>query len=178
MLFLAFLTQKLAPSRALNAIIFGIDEQCNLIFETALLTNCKIYIIFLFRWNPLSFLLSLSQHLYLQTHGWFVTDPKSAINHHRGGPRRANHGGPRWAMAPWPLMWSEPTHNHTCDLKPPTTIHGDLNPPMATHDDLNPTHGEPRQPPTHGNLKPTSQSWERGEASTVRGREEIAWWVC
>ena len=56
--FLAFLTQKLAPSRVLNAIIFCIDEQCNLIFETV--TNCKIYIIFLFRQGPLSFLLCLS----------------------------------------------------------------------------------------------------------------------
>ena len=45
--FLAFLTQKLVPSRVLNAIIFGIDEQCGFIFETALFTNCKIYIIFL-----------------------------------------------------------------------------------------------------------------------------------
>ena len=44
--FLAFLTQELAPSRVLNAIIFGIDEQCNLIFETALFTNYKIYIFF------------------------------------------------------------------------------------------------------------------------------------
>ena len=41
--FLAFLTQKLAPSHVLNDIIFVIDEQCNLIF-----TNCKPYIIFLF----------------------------------------------------------------------------------------------------------------------------------
>ena len=46
--FLAFLTQKLAPSDVLNGIIFAIDEQYNLIFETALFTNCKPYIIFLF----------------------------------------------------------------------------------------------------------------------------------
>ena len=46
--FFSIFDQKLAPSRVLNAIIFGIDEQCNLIFETALFTNCKIYIIFLF----------------------------------------------------------------------------------------------------------------------------------
>ena len=38
---LAFLTQKLIPSRVANAIIFGIDEQCGLKFETALFTNCK-----------------------------------------------------------------------------------------------------------------------------------------
>lgn len=44
--FLVFLTQKLAPSKILNAIIFCTDEQCNLIFETALFTNCKIYIFF------------------------------------------------------------------------------------------------------------------------------------
>ena len=44
--FLAFLTQKLAPSNVLNGTIFAIDEQCNLIFETALFTNCKSYIIF------------------------------------------------------------------------------------------------------------------------------------
>ena len=37
------------PSSVLNAIIFGIDEQYNLIFETALFTNYKTYIIFLFR---------------------------------------------------------------------------------------------------------------------------------
>ena len=48
LIFLAFLTQKLAPSNVLNGIIFAIDEQCNLIFETALFTNCKPYIIFLF----------------------------------------------------------------------------------------------------------------------------------
>ena len=66
-----------------------------------------------------------------QTHGWFVTDPKSATDHHRGGPRRANRGGPRRATAPWPLMQFEPTHSHTRDLKPPTTIHGDLNPPTV-----------------------------------------------
>ena len=46
--FLVFLTQKLAPSNVLNGIIFTIDEQCNLIFETTLFTNCKPYIIFLF----------------------------------------------------------------------------------------------------------------------------------
>ena len=46
--FLVFLTQKLAPSNVLDDIIFAINEQCNLIFETALLTNCKPYIIFLF----------------------------------------------------------------------------------------------------------------------------------
>ena len=45
---IAFLTQKLAPSNDLNGIIFAIDEQCNLIFETALFINCKPYIIFLF----------------------------------------------------------------------------------------------------------------------------------
>ena len=63
--FFSIFDQKLAPSRVLNAIIFGIDEQCNLIFETALFTKCKIYIIFLFRWGPLSFLLCLSHfHLF------------------------------------------------------------------------------------------------------------------
>ena len=46
--FLAFLTQKLTPSNVLNGIIFAIDKQYNLIFETALFTNCKPYIIFLF----------------------------------------------------------------------------------------------------------------------------------
>ena len=49
--------KKPPPSSVLNAIIFRIDEQYNLIFETALFTNCKTYIIFLFRWGPLSFLL-------------------------------------------------------------------------------------------------------------------------
>ena len=34
--FLAFLTQKLVPSKVANAIIFGIDEQCGLKFEAAL----------------------------------------------------------------------------------------------------------------------------------------------
>ena len=36
------------PSSVLNVIIFGIDEQCNIIFEAALFTNCKTYLIFLF----------------------------------------------------------------------------------------------------------------------------------
>ena len=44
----AFLIQKLVPSNVLNGIIFVIDEQCNLLFEIALFTNCKPYIIFLF----------------------------------------------------------------------------------------------------------------------------------
>ena len=52
--------KKSPPSSFLNAIIFGIDEQCNLIFETALFTDCKTYIIFLFKWDPLSFLLIIS----------------------------------------------------------------------------------------------------------------------
>ena len=46
--FLAFLTQKLAPSNVLNGIIFAIDEHCKLIFEIALFIYCKLYIIFLF----------------------------------------------------------------------------------------------------------------------------------
>ena len=53
-IFLAFLTQKLVPSRVLNDIIFCIDEQCGFRFETTLFTNGKIYIIFLFNWGPLS----------------------------------------------------------------------------------------------------------------------------
>ena len=174
--FLTFLTQKLAPLRVLNAIIFYIDEQCNLIFETALFTNCKIYIIFLFKWVPLSFLshfcffivspflcslslsLSLSKHMVdsqwpskSQTHGWFVTNPKLATDHHRGSPRQANRGGPWRATAPWPLTRSKPTHSHTRYLNPPMAIHGDLNPPTATHSDLNPTHSEPWPPPPHEN---------------------------
>ena len=48
LIFLIFLIQKLAPSNILNGIIFAFDEQCNLIFETALFTDCKPYIIFLF----------------------------------------------------------------------------------------------------------------------------------
>ena len=85
--FFSIFDQKLAPSRVLNAIIFGIDEQCNLIFETALFTNCKINIIIFIQWSPLSFLICLShfrfftvspflyslspsaRRLYLQTHG-------------------------------------------------------------------------------------------------------------
>ena len=61
--YLAFDTpnsKKLPPSSVLNTIIFGIDEQCNLIFETALFTNCRTYIIFLFKWSPLSFLPIIS----------------------------------------------------------------------------------------------------------------------
>ena len=49
--YLAFDTpnsKKSLSSCILNAIIFGIDEQCNLKFEIALFTNCKTYIIFLF----------------------------------------------------------------------------------------------------------------------------------
>ena len=41
LIFLAFLTQKLAPSNVLNGIIFTIDEQCNLIFETAMRLHCS-----------------------------------------------------------------------------------------------------------------------------------------
>ena len=74
-----------------------------------------------------------------QTYGWFVTNPKSAIDHHHCGPRRVNRGGPRLATTPWPLTRSKPTHNHTGDLKPPTAIHGDLNPPMASHNHHQPT---------------------------------------
>ena len=182
--FLAFSTQKLAPSRVLNSIIFYIDQQCNIIFETALFTNCKIYIICIFSWGPLSFLLLSFSFPFLpyltvsllslslcstskpmvdnqwpsksQTYGWFVTGPKLATDHHHGGPRQANCGGPRRATAPWPFTRSEPTHNHKCDLKPPTAIHGDLNPPTATHDDLNPTYSEPRPPLAHSNLNPTT----------------------
>ena len=54
-IFFFFLTQKLAPSIVLNAIIFGIDEQCNLIFEIALFTNCKTYIIFFIQMGPTFF---------------------------------------------------------------------------------------------------------------------------
>ena len=62
--FLAFLTQKLAPSRVLNAIIFCIDEQCNLIFETALFTNCKIYINFLLRGAHFLFNILFLSHFH------------------------------------------------------------------------------------------------------------------
>ena len=55
--FLAFFTQKLVPSRIANAIIFGIDEQCGLKFETALFTEGKSYIIFLFHGTRLLFFL-------------------------------------------------------------------------------------------------------------------------
>ena len=66
--YLAFDTpnsKKPSLSSVLNAIIFGIDEQCNHKFETALFSNGKTYIIFLFRWGPLflfffSFLFFLS----------------------------------------------------------------------------------------------------------------------
>ena len=66
--FLVFLTQKLAPSNVLNGIIFTIDEQYNLIFETTLFTNCKPYIIFFIQWGPLSFLLCLSHFRSLFHH--------------------------------------------------------------------------------------------------------------
>ena len=63
--FLAFLIQKLVPSRVANAIIFGIDEQCGLKFETALFTDCKSYIIFLFRGISLLFFLYFFFLLFL-----------------------------------------------------------------------------------------------------------------
>ena len=66
--FLAFLTQKLAPSNVLNGIIFTIDKQCYLIFETTLFTDCKPYIIFFIQWGPLSFLLCLSHFRSLFHH--------------------------------------------------------------------------------------------------------------
>ena len=177
--FFSIFDQKLAPSRVLNAIIFGIDEQCNLIFETALFSNCKMYIIFFIQWNPLSFLLCLSHFRFFpvspflcslslpllnvstskpmvdsqwpsksQTHGWFVTDPKSTTNHHRNDLRRANCGSPWWATAPWPLTRPKPTHSHTRNLKPPTAIHGDLNPPMATHSHPQRSEPHPRRATT------------------------------
>ena len=40
-------SKKSLPSRVVNAVIFGIDEQYNLKFETALFTNCKTYNIFI-----------------------------------------------------------------------------------------------------------------------------------
>ena len=176
-------------SRVLNAIIFDIDEQCNLIFETALFSNCKMYIIFFIQWNPLSFLLCLSHFRFFpvspflcslslpllnvstskpmvdsqwpsksQTHGWFVTDPKSTTNHHRNGPREqtvAAHD-------------EQQPHGHSRDLNQPTATHAIWShprqstviwthpwPPTATHSDLNPTHDEPQPPLTHGNLNPT-----------------------
>ena len=58
--YLAFDTpnsKKHPPSSVLNSIIFGIDEQCNLIFETALFTNCKTYNIFLFSGTHFLFFL-------------------------------------------------------------------------------------------------------------------------
>ena len=64
MFFLIIFDQKLARSRVLNAIIFCIDEQCNLIFETTLFTNCKIYIIIFIQWSSLSFLLCLSHFCF------------------------------------------------------------------------------------------------------------------
>ena len=63
--FLAFLTQKLVPSRIANAIIFGIDEQYGLKFETALFTEGKSYIIFLFRGTRLLFFLYFFFLLFL-----------------------------------------------------------------------------------------------------------------
>ena len=63
--FLAFLTQKHVPSRVANAIIFCIDEQCGLKFETALFTNSKSYFIFLFRGTRLLFFLYFFFLLFL-----------------------------------------------------------------------------------------------------------------
>ena len=63
--FLAFLTQKLVPSRIANAIIFCIDEQCGLKFETALFTEGKSYIIFLFHGTHLLFFLYFFFLLFL-----------------------------------------------------------------------------------------------------------------
>ena len=121
--FLAFLTQKLAPLRALNAIIFCIDEQCNLLFETALLTNCKIYIIFLFRWDPLSFLLlllllSLSLSLSLNISAstpmvdlWLTPNQPSTIIAAAQGEQIVVAHDEQWP------------HGHSCDLNQPTTTH-------------------------------------------------------
>ena len=68
--YLAFDTpnsKKPHPSSVLNAIIFGIDEQCNLIFETALFTNCKTYIIFYSVGRHfLFFLLFLSHFIFFR----------------------------------------------------------------------------------------------------------------
>ena len=146
MLFLAFLTQKLAPSRALNAIIFGIDEQCNLISETALLTNCKIYIIFLFRWDPLSFLLSLFLSLSLSTslppNPWLIGDwPQIS---HQPSSRRPKASKP-W----WPTMSKGPMATHVIWTNPQPHMRFE-----ATHDNprwSEPTHGHPRRATTTTN---------------------------
>ena len=61
--YLAFDTptsKKALPSNMVNAIIFGISEQCGLKFKTALFTNCKRYIILLFRGARFLFLLLFS----------------------------------------------------------------------------------------------------------------------
>ena len=53
-------SKKSLPSRVVNAVIFGIDEQYNLKFETALFTNCKTYNIFLFSGARFIFFLFFS----------------------------------------------------------------------------------------------------------------------
>ena len=53
-------SKKSLPSRVVNAVIFGIDEQYNLNFETALFTNCKTYNIFLFSGARFNFFLFFS----------------------------------------------------------------------------------------------------------------------
>ena len=50
-------SKKSLSSRVVNAVIFGIDEQYNLKFETALFTNCKTYNIFLFSRARFNFFL-------------------------------------------------------------------------------------------------------------------------
>ena len=160
--FLAFLTQKLAPLRALNAIIFCIDEQCNLIFETALLTNCKIYIIFLFRWDPLSsllllllLLLSLSLSLSLSPNPWLICDwPQIS---HQPSLRRPKASKP-W----WPTMSNGPMATHAIWTNPQPHIGFE-----ATHGNSRwsePTHGHPRRSEPHPRRATTTTNPRQSKA--------------
>ena len=86
------------------------------------------------------------------TNPWLICDcPQISHQPSLQRPKASNRGGPWRATAPRPLTRFEP------------------HPRQAT------TTTGPRQFESHANLKPTSRSWERGEAFTVRGREERAW---
>ena len=140
--FFSIFYQKLAPSRVLNAIIFGIDEQCNLIFETALFTNCKIYIIIFIKWSPLSFLLCLSHFRFFPISPFLCSlslslcstslppNPWLTVNDHPNHKPIVQITNP-WLICDWPQISHQPSSQRPKASKiwQPTVSNG----PMATH---------------------------------------------
>ena len=96
------MTQKLVPSRVANAIIFAIDEQYSLKFETTLFIDCKNYIIFLFRGTCLLFFLYFLFLLFLAFFrlSFLLSNHISLSFLHSPASTTENHGGSGSAK-PW-----------------------------------------------------------------------------